>query len=128
MDICERIKQIMEHEKLSVSQFSKLTGIGDQTLRTVVVMRRNKPGYDFLLKVISACEWLNIEWLMTGEGSMKKQPEQIVNSDTDNIVSTVSLEPLVKYMREKDEIIANLIKENTLLEVKYDFLTKGATR
>lgn len=126
MDICDRIKQIMEHENLSVSQFSKLTGIGDQTLRTVVVMRRNKPGYDFLLKIILACEWLNIEWLMTGKGDMRKGPEQNKSYDMSSTINTMSLEPLVKYMREKDEIIVNLIKANTLLEVKYDFLTKNA--
>ena len=39
---------------MNVSSFARHIGVGDQTVRGVVVMRRNKPGYDFLLKVVKA--------------------------------------------------------------------------
>lgn len=117
MDISDRIKQIMEHENLSVSQFSKLTGIGDQTLRTVVVMHRNKPSYDFLLKVIKACDWLSVEWLMTGIGSMERSDDD-KQENTVGQSQMISLEPLVSYMRDKDEEIRRLTKANAQLEMR----------
>lgn len=71
MDIADRLNEIIKHEGLSVAGFARRIGIGDQTVRGVVVMRRNNPGYDFLQRVAQTFEWLNVDWLLTGRGSMQ---------------------------------------------------------
>lgn len=73
MDIIERIEKIIEHEGLSVSAFARKVGVGDQTIRGIVVQHRNKPGFDLINKIVRACDWLNVEWLVTGEGEMEKE-------------------------------------------------------
>lgn len=68
MEINDRINQIIEHEHLSVAAFARKIGIGDQTVRSVCVLRRNKPGFEFLSNLIQTFEWLDPKWLLTGEG------------------------------------------------------------
>ncbi len=70
MDICDRINEIIKHENLNIASFARKIGIGDQTVRGVVAMRRNKPGFDFIMKIVQTFDWLNAHWLITGEGDM----------------------------------------------------------
>ena len=42
MDIADRINQIIEHEDLSIAAFARKINVGDQTVRSVCVLRRNK--------------------------------------------------------------------------------------
>ena len=111
MDICDRINAIIQHENMNVSSFARHIGVGDQTVRGVVVMRRNKPGYDFLLKVVRAFGWLDTDWLITGEGNMVRSLKQ----QPDAAPVTDQVDALLTIIREKDERIEQLIRENTLL-------------
>lgn len=70
MDICDRINEIIKHENLNIASFARKIGIGGQTVRGVVAMRRNKPGFDFIMKIVQTFDWLNAHWLITGEGDM----------------------------------------------------------
>lgn len=118
MDITERLQEIIDHENLSISAFARKIGVVDQTIRGIVVQKRNKPGFDILVKILQTFDWLNAEWLLTGKGSMKK-PES--TNDTENSQQLIEL---IKYLREKDEKIEKLIEEKTELKVKYDIATK----
>ncbi len=115
----------MEHENLTVASFSRRLGIGDQTVRSVCVLQRNKPGFDFLSKIIQTFEWLNPKWLLTGEGEM-----ELAEGSNDPDLKSVShnLSELIKYIREKDdtvikdkdEKIERLIRESTEWRIKYE--------
>ncbi|MCM1021395.1 MAG: hypothetical protein NC343_04025 [Muribaculum sp.] len=113
MEISDRINQIMEYEKLSVAAFARKTGIADQTVRSVCVLCRNKPGFDFLLKIVQTFAWVNPEWLLTGDGNMKKQSDDQISSPQD-------LTQLLEYLKEKDEKIERLIEEKTIWKIKYE--------
>lgn len=118
MDITERLQEIIDHENLTISAFARKIGVVDQTIRGIVVQKRNKPGFDILVKIIQTFDWLNAEWLLTGKGTMQK-PEPV--NDTENSQQLIEL---IKYLREKDEKIEKLIEEKTELKVKYDIATK----
>lgn len=118
MGITERLQEIIDHENLSISAFARKIGVVDQTIRGIVVQKRNKPGFDILVKILQTFDWLNAEWLLTGKGSMQK-PES--TNDTENSQQLIEL---IKYLREKDEKIEKLIEEKTELKVKYDIATK----
>ena len=104
MEINDRINQIIEHEHLSVAAFARKIGIGDQTVRSVCVLRRNKPGFEFLSNLIQTFEWLDSKWLLTGEGSMVRK-----NCDAAEPRSGNSLIELIEYLREKDRRIEQLL-------------------
>lgn len=115
MDICERIKQLIEDQNMTIASFARKIGVGDQTVRGIVVQKRNKPGYDVILKIVQTFEWLNVEWLITGEGEMRKAEikQQTYEKDTSNVNMGMFLE----YLKEKDGKIEKLIEENISLKV-----------
>lgn len=118
MDIIERLQKIIEHENLSVSAFAKKIGVVDQTIRGIVVQKRNKPSFDMLVKILQTFDWLSAEWLIMGKGSMKKTKPTEKTDDSQQLIE------FMKYLREKDEKIELLIKEMTELKAKYDIVSK----
>lgn len=120
MDICDRINQIIEREGLTTASFARKIGVGDQTVRSVVVLKRNKPGYDFLLKITQTFEWLNIRWLITGLGDMelKKEVENDNTHNYDTQLRSIS-NNLIDYLHEKDNKIEKLIEEKSMWKYKY---------
>lgn len=65
----------MRHENLNVAAFARKINVGDQTVRSVCILKRNKPGYDFIVNLIQTFEWINPYWLLTGEGEMRVRNE-----------------------------------------------------
>lgn len=114
----DRIVLLMQHEGLSPAAFARKIGIGDQTVRSVCVMKRNKPGYDFLNNIVQTFEWLNPTWLLTGKGDMTMSPNPS-NPQTAESSETKNFKDLINYLKEKDNRIETLIQENTTLKVIY---------
>lgn len=119
MDIAERINQIIDREGLTVASFARKIGVGDQTVRSVCVLKRNKPGFEFLSNLVQTFEWLNPVWVLTGKGEME------INRDKNDGVDVDSIAELVKYLKEKDEKIERLIEEKTTWKLKYE-MTSGS--
>ncbi len=116
MEICDRLNELIEAQHMSVAAFAKFIGVGDQTVRGVVVQRRNKPGYDFLYKVATAFDWLNVDWLITGRGDMKCEQRLKWGGVDSNDATSPDRELLLAMIREKDRRIEQLIAENALLK------------
>lgn len=114
MDIIDRMQMVIDREGLSISAFAKRIGAIDQTVRGIVVQRRNKPSYEVLAKIIQTFPWLNAEWLLTGNGEMVKSESLSADS------GQMSMAELVSYLREKDAKIERLIEEKTELRIKYE--------
>ena len=77
MLIQDRVKLIIKANNLSSSEFADQIGIKRSNL-SHVLNGRNKPGLDFLSKVISSFPNVNASWLITGEqrdGSFEEKPE-----------------------------------------------------
>ena len=113
--INERLMQIMEHEALTPASFARRTGIGDQTVRSVIIIKRNKPGFDFIVRVVQTFDWLSSTWLLTGKGSMIRSENPADDEDS----AVKNAECLVNYLKEKDTRIEQLLKENTALRMLY---------
>lgn len=120
MDINERILKIIEHEHLNIASFARKIGIGDQTVRAVCVMKRNKPSFEFLSRIVQTFVWLNPSWLLTGEGDMEVSENSIEPLGTPH---NANLKELISYLREKDAKIEKLIAEKTAFEILYNQLS-----
>jgi len=118
MEIIERIQQIIDHEKLNISSFAKKIGVVDQTIRGIVIQKRNKPGYDLIVKILQTFNWVDPEWLILGKGEIQKANKDIGSSKYD----TASLKELIDYLKEKDDKIEKLIEEKTELKIKYNMI------
>lgn len=119
MEIVERIQKIMEKEGLNVASFARKVGVVDQTIRGIVVQRRNKPGFDLIVRILQTFVWVNAEWLILGVGEMSKPEQENVNNSEQH-----SIKDLVMYLKEKDVKIEKLIEEKTEFKVLYEIAKK----
>ncbi|MDE7135777.1 MAG: hypothetical protein K2N91_04025 [Muribaculaceae bacterium] len=108
--INDRICTLIDHEGLSIAAFARKINIGDQTVRAVCVLKRNKPSFEFITNIVQTYNWLNPKWLLTGEGSM-------TSTDTDDSsckyksTSFQNMRDLLAYMKEKDVETAEFLRE-----------------
>lgn len=119
MEIVERIQKIMEKEGLNVASFARRVGVVDQTIRGIVVQRRNKPGFDLIVRILQTFVWVNAEWLILGVGEMSKSEQENVRNP-----EQYSIKDLVMYLKEKDVKIEKLIEEKTEFKVLYEMAKK----
>lgn len=93
MTIQERIIQVLENKNITPYRFCKDLGLSMGYLD-----KRGAIGTDKYLKIIEYLPEISPEWLLTGQGSMLKEPAQPVPS---------SSQP-----QEKDSEIITLLREN----------------
>ena len=75
--ITQRIKRIMENEKLTNSSFSSVTGIPRTTIANMFI-KGTSPSFDFISRISDTFPAYSLDWLITGKGSMLKS-EQITS-------------------------------------------------
>ena len=68
----EQIQEILKGENISSSQFADKIGVQRSSV-SHVISGRNKPGFEFIKKVIEAFPDINADWLITGNGEMYRQ-------------------------------------------------------
>lgn len=66
----DRIIQIMQKEGLSNAEFAEKIGISTSSL-SHIFNGRNKPSLDVVMRIHKACPYVNLEWLLYGEGEME---------------------------------------------------------
>lgn len=67
----DRLQQFLTLEQLSPSRLSEIIGIQRSGL-SHILSGRNKPGFDFIQKLLQKFPTINAEWLITGKGKMYK--------------------------------------------------------
>lgn len=68
----EQIQEILRREDLTSSQFADKIGVQRSSV-SHVLSGRNKPGFDFIQKILHAFPGIDADWLITGMGEMYKQ-------------------------------------------------------
>lgn len=81
-----RIQEILRREGLSSSQFADRIGVQRSSV-SHVVSGRNKPGFDFISKILMAFPGINAKWLITGEGEIYGNARTIETDISFNIPS-----------------------------------------
>ncbi len=67
--------KLLNHENLSSKQFANLIGVQPSSV-SHILSGRNKPSFDFIEKIVENYPRLNVEWLISGKGSMYKNKEE----------------------------------------------------
>jgi transcriptional regulator with XRE-family HTH domain len=68
----ERIKKVMEYEGMTSAHFADYIEIG-RAVMSHIMNGRNKPSLEVITKILSKIDYIDSNWLLTGEGSMMKQ-------------------------------------------------------
>ena len=124
----DRIKQIIEREKLSSKEFANLCDIQVSNV-SHLLSGRSKPSLDTIQKIMAAFPTLNTDWLMTGKEPMYKheklsQPglfdllpteeSNIQISEPQNPVNTVQRP---SYNTENQVVTTNTIVKEVVKEI-----------
>ncbi len=64
--------KFLTREQLSSARFAEIIGVQPSSI-SHIISGRNKPGFDFIQKILVNYPSLNAEWLITGKGSMFKE-------------------------------------------------------
>ena len=107
-DIFDRILYMVDsHADGKIAKFARMIGSGDQTMRSIVKNRRNYPGYEVLVNILHAFEWLSPEWLMLGTGEMKRNAQEQVPNEPQKECE-FSTERLLCIIESQQKVIENL--------------------
>jgi len=68
----EQILEILKKENLTYSQFADKIGVQRSSV-SHVISGRNKPGFEFIRKVLEAFPGINADWLIQHKGEMYSQ-------------------------------------------------------
>ena len=67
----DRLLKFLNREQLSSARFAGIIGVQPSSI-SHILSGRNKPGFDFIEKILTKYPSLNAEWLILGKGNMLK--------------------------------------------------------
>lgn len=124
----ERIKLVIDREKLSYGAFADSVGMQQSTL-SHILNGRNKPSLDVIKKIHQRYRNINLYWLLYGEEPMMvengMQPTQLSHSNYPSLFDQKPVNPVdgqVGSEKRKEmplEIPENTPKEPVIQEVRY---------
>jgi transcriptional regulator with XRE-family HTH domain len=93
----KRLLLFLQSEDMNPTRFADKIGVQRSSI-SHILSGRNKPSYDFLVRIMDGFPQLNAEWLLTGKGKMYKsdtsvQPtlfDQVVVNKQDTASATIS--------------------------------------
>ncbi|NOX86252.1 MAG: helix-turn-helix transcriptional regulator, partial [Chlorobi bacterium] len=117
-DMVNRIKKLLEVKKISPAQFADEIEVQRSSL-SHVLSGRNKPSLDFMMKIKKRYPEINLDWLLLGEGGMKIETEENMESEADTDEKTGNrLQPEIDFkstgkqvMSESDKTLYQKLRE-----------------
>ena len=124
----DRIKQIIEREKLSSKEFANLCEIQVSNV-SHLLSGRSKPSLDTIQKILAAFPTLNTDWLMTGKLPMYKHeklsqpdlfdlfPTEESNIQVSEPQNRVNVAPKPTQVAENQVVTTNTIVKEVVKEI-----------
>ena len=106
----DRLLQLMQLEQLSPAKFADILGIQRSGL-SHILSGRNKPGYEFISKLLLKFPTVSAEWLITGKGKMYEQElvqEQHIDRKKENS------RDLFSSQIDEPQKVENQLRENSI--------------
>jgi len=117
----DRILQIMQKEGLSNVEFAEKLGISTSSL-SHIFSGRNKPSLEVVMRIHKACPYINLNWLLYGDGEMEETTSPISHVDLfTQTPENPTEEPAHSDFRKENEVptVVYPPKEIIREEVKY---------
>ena len=112
-----RIKKLIEKQKLTATQFASEIGV-QRSAVSHLLSGRNKPSLDFVLKIKNRFPETNLDWLLLGTGKMIEGGQKD-ESVAENVQENLFREELIS----KDEGQSSI--ESEVKEAEIPFMAKS---
>lgn len=93
-----RLQQFLEFENLTPARLADMLGVQRSGL-SHILSGRNKPGYEFIHKLLTRFPAINADWLITGKGKPYKEMDRPLNNG--NSPTGTSPDPTNTFSPEK---------------------------
>ena len=104
----------MAYYSLSASGFADKIGVQRSSI-SHILSGRNKPSLEFVMKVLSSFDEVDLYWLLNGKGSFPKKPSQA----SDGVTQTSDVVPSASPSKDEDiERIVIFYKDGRFKEYK----------
>jgi len=100
-DLKDRIKFIIDSEKLTYSKFADIIGVQRSGI-SHILSGRNNPSLEVIQKILEAFTFINTDWLLFGKGEMIKEIIQGKLFQEDNEIN-VELPPIEKVFNPESD-------------------------
>ena len=128
MSVKKRLKDFIKSQGLTISGFEKDINVSNGYVNSI----SKGIGGEVLLSILEKSPNLNIDWLLTGKGSMLKEPEKSViqnlNGDDNIMIGNNNSGQVANKNNSESQIIKDLqteiIRLKNLLEEKEKQLTE----
>ncbi|WP_369049034.1 helix-turn-helix domain-containing protein [Tenacibaculum sp. UWU-22] len=100
-DFINRLQEIISHYNLTASSFADKIGVQRSSI-SHLLSGRNKPSLDFILKITSTFNEVDIYWLVNGKGSFPKA-KIITEQKTTSSYATTLFDSSTTKAEEKRE-------------------------
>ena len=119
----ERIAEIMRSENLTPSAFAESIGIQRSAL-SHILNGRNNPSLDVIMKIHQAYNYVNLHWLLYGDGDMvggERKKEAIQPSLFDENAINASSAAIARENRKEiaPEVLQIIPKDIVKQEIRY---------
>ncbi len=103
-----RLKKIMAYYNENATSFSKKIGVQRSSI-SHILSERNKPSLEFILKVLSSYQEVNLYWLLNGQGDflmnqsnhLKHKPHKKIDKTTETLtMESNNIEKIIIFYRD----------------------------
>lgn len=102
MDIVSRLRKFMDSQSITNSQFADTCGIPRPTLSQILAGRNKKISDELISKIHTGYPWLNVMWLLFGEGNMESDQNTQI-SEPQNEPESAPLSPEISVVHDFEE-------------------------
>lgn len=85
----EKLLKLMKYEKLSSSRLAEILEIQPSSI-SHILSGRNKPSFDFLVKILRRFPTLNPDWLLLDSDQMYRQSDESTALKDDQVIAPIS--------------------------------------
>lgn len=87
LEFTTRIKKVMDYHELTASLFADKIGVQRSSI-SHILSGRNKPSLDFIMKITTEFNDVDLQWLVNGVGSFPKISAQKTVASTPSLFET----------------------------------------
>ena len=115
----EQLNRIMEAEGMTPAKFADEIGVQRSSI-SHIISGRNKPSYDFIVKILNRFNGINAEWLITGKGSMIKSAQE---GDIEKNIQTSLFHQEKTSNKDKSDDYTNkeIVGKNTIDQINTEY-------
>lgn len=97
----ERLSLLLKENKMTAVRFAEIMGVQASSI-SHLLSGRNKPNFDFIVKLLERFPEINPDWFILGKGDMFRVSQRVSTDSTDSSASFFKTDPEFTFAQEQE--------------------------